>query len=155
LLRDAQVLSIWEGTTNVLSLDVLRVLSRGGAWAAYEREVERALAPAEQALLGEEAQAVQVAVAHAQRWLGEAGAAGKDAVEAGARRLALTLGRSLALALLVEHAAWLLATKQDRSGVAAARRFARHGVDLVADASELAEALALANDEPLAEPQAV
>ena len=29
LLRDAQVLPIWEGTTNVLSLDVLRALSRG------------------------------------------------------------------------------------------------------------------------------
>src|SRR5690606_7279152 len=28
LLRDAQVLPIWEGTTNVLSLDVLRALSR-------------------------------------------------------------------------------------------------------------------------------
>jgi hypothetical protein len=30
LLRDAQVLSIWEGTTNVLSLDVLRVLKASG-----------------------------------------------------------------------------------------------------------------------------
>ena len=27
LLRDAQVLPIWEGTTNVLSVDVLRALS--------------------------------------------------------------------------------------------------------------------------------
>lgn len=31
LLRDAQVLTIWEGTTNVLSLDMVRALSRGEA----------------------------------------------------------------------------------------------------------------------------
>ncbi|GIJ45599.1 acyl-CoA dehydrogenase [Virgisporangium aliadipatigenens] len=34
LLRDAQVLPIWEGTTNVLSLDVLRALSRGEGMSA-------------------------------------------------------------------------------------------------------------------------
>lgn len=28
LLRDAQVLSIWEGTTNILGLDVLRAISK-------------------------------------------------------------------------------------------------------------------------------
>src|SRR5207249_1007621 len=31
LLRDAQVLAIWEGTTNVLSLDVLRVMEKTDA----------------------------------------------------------------------------------------------------------------------------
>jgi hypothetical protein len=29
-LRDAQVLPIWEGTTNILSLDVLRAISKSG-----------------------------------------------------------------------------------------------------------------------------
>lgn len=33
LLRDAQVLSIWEGTSNVLSLDVLRVLAKSNGEA--------------------------------------------------------------------------------------------------------------------------
>src|SRR5262249_53677312 len=32
LLRDAQVLSIWEGTTNVLSLDVLRAIEKEAAF---------------------------------------------------------------------------------------------------------------------------
>jgi acyl-CoA dehydrogenase len=31
LMADAQVLPIWEGTTNVLSLDTLRALAKGGA----------------------------------------------------------------------------------------------------------------------------
>lgn len=36
LLRDTQVLTIWEGTTNVLSLDFLRVLQKFGAHEIFE-----------------------------------------------------------------------------------------------------------------------
>jgi acyl-CoA dehydrogenase len=45
LLRDAQVLPIWEGTTSVLSLDVLRVLRKGDALEAVGAELERLDAP--------------------------------------------------------------------------------------------------------------
>jgi hypothetical protein len=48
LLRDAQVLPIWEGTTNILTLDMLRVarkerthellLARVRAWSAAEAD---------------------------------------------------------------------------------------------------------------------
>jgi len=34
-LRDSQVLPIWEGTTNILSLDVLRVLQKTGAEVSH------------------------------------------------------------------------------------------------------------------------
>ncbi len=37
LLRDAQVLPIWEGTTNIQSLDLLRALQKEGADAFFER----------------------------------------------------------------------------------------------------------------------
>ncbi len=37
LLRDAQVLTIWEGTTNVLSLDVLRTLEALALWSSCAR----------------------------------------------------------------------------------------------------------------------
>ncbi len=40
LLRDSQVLPIWEGTTNVLALDTLRALARGVAWEAYKAKVD-------------------------------------------------------------------------------------------------------------------
>ena len=49
LLRDAQVLPVWEGTTNVLSLDVIRALTktRGEAWTALVADVtDRLLPPA-------------------------------------------------------------------------------------------------------------
>jgi acyl-CoA dehydrogenase len=46
LLRDAQVLPIWEGTTNVLALDALRVLAKNPDVAeAYADELERLGAP--------------------------------------------------------------------------------------------------------------
>src|SRR2546423_4926855 len=45
LLRDAQVLPIWEGTTSVLAVDVLRVLSKGDALDALRAELERLHAP--------------------------------------------------------------------------------------------------------------
>ncbi|HEX2187321.1 MAG TPA: acyl-CoA dehydrogenase family protein, partial [Longimicrobiaceae bacterium] len=44
LLRDAQVLSIWEGTTNVLSLDVLRALDGAGGAEPVRAEMERCAA---------------------------------------------------------------------------------------------------------------
>lgn len=39
LLRDAQVFSIWEGTTNVLSLDMLRTLEKDQTWQVIEEFV--------------------------------------------------------------------------------------------------------------------
>ena len=41
LLRDAQVLPIWEGTTNVLSLDVTRLLGKSGTVEAFAAELTR------------------------------------------------------------------------------------------------------------------
>ncbi|MGE5181439.1 MAG: acyl-CoA dehydrogenase, partial [Acidobacteriota bacterium] len=60
-----------------------------------------------------------------------------ERLEAGARRFALTLGRSLELALLCAHAQWALDHQHAAAPrlVAAARRFALNGVDLVADAN--------------------
>jgi acyl-CoA dehydrogenase len=86
LLRDSQVLPIWEGTTNVLAL------------------------------------------------------------------VALTLGRALEAALLVEHARWALDHEGDGRPAAAARRLAAAGLDVfsTADAAfDAADSRALAVDQPL------
>jgi hypothetical protein len=145
LLRDSQVFPIWEGTTNVLSLDALRAVSNGSALAALGkllRELtqrvteDRLLAPARQA---------QDACSSAVRWLEGAAAQGNELVEAGARRFALSLGRSLALALLARHAQWALDVERDQRPLGAALRFARHGVDLTST-EELALSRSLALD---------
>ncbi|MEO7094647.1 MAG: acyl-CoA dehydrogenase family protein [Polyangiales bacterium] len=149
LLRDAQVLSIWEGTTNVLALDTLRALGPGGGrFGALEEEIEAAArAHGDDARLAEAGQAAIHAVAHAKAWLLEH-PMDRATLEAGARRFALTLGRSLELALLVRHAAWSVKHERDGRARASALRFARHGVDLLAGLS-MAEDAAIARDEPL------
>ena len=145
LLRDAQVLSIWEGTTNVLSLDVLRALGKGGSVQPIAQEI-RARVEASGEATGKVA---LDAIAHAGAWLEEARSRGQDAVEAGARRFAMTLGRALELALLVDHGAWSQRVEKDGRSAAAARRFARAGVDLIVDEDDLLASSALANDTPL------
>jgi hypothetical protein len=130
LLRDTQVLPIWEGTTNVLALDALL---RG----------ELALAlPAAQARIGECVQGVRderlaaagakavAAIEHVMRWMREHGDA--EQVQSHARRIAMTIGRALELAFLVEHARWELESGV-RATLAAAIRFAAAPVDLLVD----------------------
>jgi len=129
LLRDAQVLPIWEGTTNVLSLDALLRSDLQAGLAALMGRISacvRALADARLAAAGQEAVA---AVERAALWL----QSGRDreVLQANARRLALTLGRALQLALLCEHAQWLLDRRGDRRGLAAALRYSRMPVDLM------------------------
>jgi alkylation response protein AidB-like acyl-CoA dehydrogenase len=50
LLRDAQVLPIWEGTTNVLSLDALRVLRKPEVLEAFAEEMRTIDAPDHEAV---------------------------------------------------------------------------------------------------------
>ncbi|WP_243338716.1 acyl-CoA dehydrogenase family protein [Anaeromyxobacter soli] len=138
LLRDAQVLPVWEGTTNVLALDVLRALAGEGVPEALTAEIVGHLEAARDPALRPAVEAGRAALEHARAWLG---AAAGPALEAGARRFSLTLGRTLELALLVSHAQWCLDHGRGPRAAAAARRLARHGVDLVAEepgAEELA-----------------
>ena len=122
LLRDAQVYPIWEGTTNVLSLDALRGIGDGlgalrHAIAGWTREAGDAAAAAH---------AIHAALDTASAFLDRQGDR-RDALEAGARGLALTLARCAAAALLVRQAGWA-AAQGDRRPAAALRRFLEHGL---------------------------
>lgn len=135
LLRDAQVLTIWEGTTNVLALDVLRALEAVGGLKGVRAEIDRCAAGVTHVGLVGPVRAAQQAVQRAGQWLLDTSAnGGPAAVEAGARRFALTLGRALELALLAHHAQWAHEREKDPIPAAAARRLAAHGVDLLSDA---------------------
>ncbi len=146
LLRDAQVLAIWEGTTNVLALDLLRACGReGGAGPLFEAIRSRCKDTAS----AEVASAARVALAaadHAEGWLASNVANG-NVLEASARRFALTLGRTLELSLLVEAANWAVRAGKGNRAVLAARRFAAGGIDCLTMPAELAaenRALAMA-----------
>ena len=147
LLRDGQVLPIWEGTTNVLSLDVLRALAKGGGAEAYLAEIERAVAGTRAAQLAAPAKLASASAARAFDWLQAAMKRGPQVVEGGARGFALTLARSLELALLVQQGQWSIDNERDGRAAAAAVRLARHGVDWLVEPE--AAAAALADDRPL------
>jgi alkylation response protein AidB-like acyl-CoA dehydrogenase len=133
LLADAQVLPIWEGTTNVLSLDTLRALGKGGTLEALHAELERSLGAARDPGLAAPSEAARAALRHAIGWVREA-MPEPARLEAGARRFAMTVGRSLELALLIGHAQWCLDHGFGPRTAAAARRFALHGIDQIGDA---------------------
>jgi len=123
LLRDAQVYPIWEGTTNVLSLDSLRALAGDGldalrsacaGWLDGNDDLHAA-------------SAVRQTLDAAARWLDQHAAA-RDTLEAGARGLAFTLARCAAAALLARQATWS-GRHGDRRPAAALRRFVGHGLD--------------------------
>jgi alkylation response protein AidB-like acyl-CoA dehydrogenase len=145
LLRDAQVLPIWEGTTNVLSLDALRALgANGSGLEAWRGELARRTSTLRDPSLIALARQALGAIDRAGAWLAETYPAGRPAVEAGARGFLLTLGRAMALGLLAEQAQWALDHQQDARSAHAARRFGRHGVDLLgSQALDEARALAL------------
>ncbi|MEO8158314.1 MAG: acyl-CoA dehydrogenase family protein [Betaproteobacteria bacterium] len=143
LLRDAQVFSIWEGTTNVLSLDVLRALQSGDALSALQVEIETLVSGVREVGLLECARTAQAALLKAQQWITQASGEG---MEAGARRFALTLGRAFALLLLCRQAQWSLDHEKDQRALFAAERFARNGVDLIGS-EDVAASAALAKDE--------
>ena len=148
LLRDSQVMPIWEGTTNVLALDTLRAIGHDPAGlAALQRKVSTAAQAARDAALVEAGRVALQAVYAALHQLQDY-AADRRLQEAGARRVAQTLGRALALALMVEGAQWSLDHEQDGRARAAAIRFSRTAIDLLAEIDPTAD-FALANDEPL------
>jgi alkylation response protein AidB-like acyl-CoA dehydrogenase len=146
LLRDSQVLPIWEGTTNVLSLDSLRALAKGDAWNALAAKVNACIQTARDARLLQAARVAQSALTHAEQWLNVAHRVGEAALEAGARRFAMTIGRGLALALLIEQAQWSLDHEQNERARAATVRFSQSPIDLIND-MDARDAEALASDK--------
>ena len=131
LLRDSQVLPIWEGTTNVLALDTLRALHGDDSLLQFELAVLHCLDNVRDSNLAHAANVVRSSLDHATSWLADAKRLGQPALEAGARRFSLTLGRTMELALLIKHAQWSHDQERDARATSSARRFAHSGVDLI------------------------
>jgi alkylation response protein AidB-like acyl-CoA dehydrogenase len=123
LLRDTQVLPIWEGTTNVLALDaVLRSDLAAGTEALCER-IRECGRFVKSKPLSDHITAALENVKRVADWLVSGPSA--ESLQAEARTVAMTLARALERALLVEHASWLLEIKSDSSGAAMLENFNR------------------------------
>jgi alkylation response protein AidB-like acyl-CoA dehydrogenase len=125
LLRNAQVLPIWEGTTNVLSLDLLRAQSREGAVTALLADLSEQLAAvraAPAAGVGEDLveRAHAALLARVRAWPDT----DADALAEQMRDVALRLGRTYAAALLARHAAHRRAHHGDDRAAQVARCYA-------------------------------
>ena len=137
LLRDTQVLPIWEGTTNVLSLDAVLRSGLGPGTRALQARIAAAQDTLRDERLVALGNTAQQLVERTEAWLSANGDA--ERLQAGARSVAMTLGHALQLALLCEHAQWSLDHENDASGVAAAKRFGSWPLDVLRDI-EMSEA---------------
>jgi putative acyl-CoA dehydrogenase len=124
LHRNAQVFSIWEGTTNVLSLDVVRAIEKEGAFPPLVDGILKRLAAKKPGVLDAEAALVKARCAELGAFLQRAVKEGPDFVQAGARAFAYSLARTCAASLLMEHAAAL----GDARSIEVARRWCAAGL---------------------------
>jgi len=125
LVRNTHVQPIWEGTTNVLSLDLLRAAHKEGAIDALFADIESTT----EAIAGD--QAVSDTAAAIKSALGELrerwGRMGSEDPEASARSFALSFASTMACALLAKQGAWA-AERGDLGTAARAERLAGRGL---------------------------
>ena len=145
LLRDAQVWSIWEGTSNVQALDFLRAFRGTGGLQPLLSAQRAILSQVQAPELEPCARAAREGATRITEWLQKASSGERERIEAGGRELAFGLARMLALSLLTRHAEWALRAENDPRPAAAARRFADHGL-LRLKSNGLHDAQMLASD---------
>uniref|UniRef100_A0AAY4E3U1 Acyl-CoA dehydrogenase n=1 Tax=Denticeps clupeoides TaxID=299321 RepID=A0AAY4E3U1_9TELE len=116
MLRDAQVLSIWEGTTNILSLDVLRstAKSSGHVLDSFFADVKtKMLAVNGSSALRPAVEAVNTALSCLGKFVHTAAQRPPGYMELAARDLAYSLARIYMGCLLIDHASWEGASHAD------------------------------------------
>ncbi|XP_009708673.1 PREDICTED: uncharacterized protein LOC104169454, partial [Cariama cristata] len=132
LYTGKQVLSIWEGTTNILSLDVLRCLtkSQGQVMAVFFSSVQKKLELASStAKLEPAVKQTRDAVSSLVQFMQAAGSKQAVTMELAARDFSYALARIYAGTLLIEHAARPDASSAD---ISAARRWCNQELSPVA-----------------------
>ena len=118
-------MSIWEGTTNILSLDVLRSITKtqGQTLQAFATDIQtrtsNIISTSQDPALASSVSKVNQALKDLLSFATEAGGSSAEFMEVAARDFAYSLARIYMGMLLLEHAAWMEATSVD---VAVAQR---------------------------------
>ncbi|PSP78267.1 acyl-CoA dehydrogenase [Halobacteriales archaeon QS_4_69_225] len=123
LLRDAQVLPIWEGPSNILALDTLRALNREDAHEALLPYVDERLEAVEHPFLEEPAATAEDRFHELQGALATLAAEGDDYAQYHAKRLADLVFDVVTAALLLAEAQTALDRDDDGRKALVARRF--------------------------------
>ena len=125
LLREAQVFSIWEGTTNVLSLDVLRAITKEDALPVLLEDIALRLSKIECRELKASVDRVEQALKGVQSFFPKIFNQGPDYVQTAARIFAYNLARILIASLLLEQAQWSWDTTNSPRDIVVAQRWCR------------------------------
>lgn len=126
LLRNAQVLAIWEGTTNVLSLDALRAIKKEKAGEYFVKDVARRMGNIRLDILLEMKQEILDAsetVVSAFTQITQ-----EEELNTVARNLALSLSKILAASLLMEQAQWSQEHEKDSRSYLVLKYFMKRGL---------------------------
>ena len=125
-VRNTHVLPIWEGTTNVLSLDFLRAAYRSGALEAQVSDAREILGPLRaDPYVGTAATAASDAMDHLSARVGTV-LQDADIAQSQARSLAMSLATTYACALLCRQGAWAASRGDGRTAATAARMVDRN-----------------------------
>lgn len=148
MLRDAQVMTIWEGTTNILSLDALRAIEKEQAFLPYLEDLDSRLEGITLSELSDEVGKTRQALREIQVYLPKAIGLGLDLLQAGARGFAFSLARAQAAVLLMEQAQWSKLVEGDTRALNSAKRWCRQPLAPLVplEASTLAVSRSLALD---------
>lgn len=110
LLRDTQVLSIWEGTTNVLSLDLLRAIEKEKVLepllADLVSRINSLKTPELKTIAAQISSALKLLTASPLFQSAGAKPENADLLQASARHLAYALAKFYSASLLAEYADW-------------------------------------------------
>jgi alkylation response protein AidB-like acyl-CoA dehydrogenase len=128
-LRDAQCHTIWEGTKNILALDVMRTMARDASHKDLLAFVGSAIEGASHPLLRGPRESLERARAELAESLARVAGAAERAQRLHAGRLANQMADVAQAALLVEEASWELADRGDARKALVATWFARAHLD--------------------------
>lgn len=136
LLRDVQVLSIWEGTTNILSLDALRAIHKEQAAQAFMFDMEQRIQPITHPELMQAKNQMQTALEKLQNYINTLLALSEEEQQIRARQLAFALTQTYAASLLLEFAQWSARKETNLQPIIIAKRWCAHHLDIPAQLTD-------------------
>lgn len=123
LLKDSQVLAIWEGTTNILSLDTLRAMQRENAFLPLMKDMEEILSKIQSQDLKSLVDQIKKQISEITNFAMKAAKSSEDYVQSMAREMSFVLARTYMATLLVEHADWSLKNEKSNHSLLVAKRW--------------------------------
>lgn len=132
LLRDSQVLAIWEGTTNILSLDVLRSIFKEGTLEPFIKNIENRINIISLLELNSSKEKVKSELNNLKVFIKENLSQKQDFIETTARIFSYSLFRLFSASLMLEHADYT----KDESFILSANRWCQKSLFSFINADE-------------------